>query len=128
MKFGLEYADRLSQQHSIEVMTTIVTNGSIINQEMVNTFRRYKVRPRISFEILEKIQNKQRGQYDKVCKGIDLLCQGDVTTMVRSMITPENVNLMSQMIQQLHDRFPKIRTVLFDPIISNETFADPAIE
>ena len=125
VKFGLEYADKRSRQHGIRMMTTIVTNGSVINQEMVDTFRRFDVRPRISFEILEEIQNKQRGQYDNVCHGIDMLCQGDVTTMVRSMITPNNVELMPQMIQQLHDRFPQIKTVLFDPITSSKTFASP---
>jgi radical SAM protein with 4Fe4S-binding SPASM domain len=125
VKFGIEYAASRACQQGIEMMTTIVTNGSLINKDMVDTFRRYNVRPRISFEILENIQNKQRGQYDNVCCGIDLLCEGGVTVMVRSMITPDNVLLMSQMIQQLHDRFPKIKMVLFDPIISNVTFSNP---
>ena len=125
VKYGLEYANERSHRHGIKMMTTIVTNGSVINQEMVDTFRRFDVRPRISFEILEEIQNKQRGQYANVCRNIDLLCHGGVTTMVRSMITPDNVELMSRMIQQLHDRFPQIKTVLFDPITSSETFATP---
>ncbi len=125
VKFGIEYADMRSRQQGIRMMTTIVTNGSVISQDMVDTFSRYDVRPRISFEILEEIQNLQRGQYANVCRGIDMLCRGGVTTMVRSMITPDNVELMPQMIQQLHDRFPVIKTVLFDPITSAETFADP---
>lgn len=124
LKFGFKYADHKARQQNIVMMTTVVTNGSVINQEMVDTFREYNVRPRISFEILEEIQNKQRGQYHNVCRGIDLLCQGGVSTMVRSMITPANVELMPQMIQHLHDRFPRIKSVLFDPIISNETFSD----
>ena len=125
VKYGLEYADERSRQHGIRMMTTLVTNGSVINQEMVDTFRRFDVHPRISFEILEEIQNKQRGQYANVCRGIDMLCQGGVTTMVRSMITPDNVELMPRMIQQLHNRFPQIKSVLFDPITSSETFAVP---
>ena len=125
VKFGLEYADIRSKQHNIKMMTTIVTNGSLINQEMVDTFLRYNVCPRISFEILEEIQDKQRGQYNNVCCGIDLLCKNDVNTMVRSMITPDNVELMPKMIEQLHERFPKIKTVLFDPITSSDTFANP---
>lgn len=126
VKYGLEYADERARQHGIEMMTTIVTNGSVINEDMVETFRKYNVRPRISFEILEEIQNKQRGQYAQVCRGIDMLCKGGVTTMVRSMITPDNVELMPQMIQQLHNRFPSIVTALFDPITSGETFASPS--
>lgn len=124
VKFGLEYADMLAQQHHIKLMTTIVTNGSRINGEMVDTFRRYHITPRVSFEILEEIQNKQRGQYDKVCRGIDLLIEGGVRPMVRSMITPDNVEFMPLMIEKLHTRFPEVKQVLFDPITSKEIFCN----
>ena len=40
------------------------------------------------------------------------------------MITPDNVDLLPQMILQLHERFPKVKTALFDPITSGEIFAD----
>lgn len=124
LKFGLEYAAQLAEKHSITLMTTVVTNGSCITQEMVDTFSKYNVMARVSFEVLENIQNKQRGQYGKVCKGIDLLSECTTTPMVRSMITPENVELMPEMIEQLNNRFPKIKTALFDPITSNETFCE----
>ena len=124
VKFGLEYAGKLAEQHHFELMTTLVTNGSRISPEMVETFRKYRVTPRVSFEILEEIQNKQRGQYDKVCCGIDLLIEGGVQPMVRSMITPDNVASMPLMIEQLHRRFPEVKQALFDPITSKETFCD----
>ncbi len=126
LRYGLEYGDELASKHSIHLMTTLVTNGSIVDEEMVEVFRRYGVRVRVSFEILEEIQNKQRGQYENVCRGVDLLCQGGVETMVRSMITPDNVNLMPLMIERLHERFPQVHIALFDPITSSETFSDPA--
>ena len=105
----------LSKKHNIELMTTIVTNGSCITLDMVETFKRYNVQARVSFEILETIQNKQRGKYNDVARGIDLLCEGGVSTMVRSMITPDNVALMPQMIEELHNRFPQVKIALFDP-------------
>lgn len=125
VKFGLEYADGLSKQHGIKMMTTIVTNGSKINEEMVETFSRYHVAARVSFEILPEIQNLQRGQYDNVCHGLDLLKNCTTSPMVRSMITPENVALMPKMIEELHSRFPHVKYALFDPITSKETFSDP---
>ena len=124
VKYGLEYGGSLAKRYGFELMTTIVTNGSRITGEMVETFDRYNVKPRVSFEILESVQNRQRGQYDRVAAGIDLLSQCQNPPMVRSMITPENVELMPAMIEELHRRFPKVTAALFDPIKSRETFND----
>lgn len=127
VEYGLEYGDMLARRHGIELMTTIVTNGSRITERMVEAFNRYNVRVRVSFEILEAIQNKQRGQYKHVVEGIDKLSQGQNPPMVRSMITPDNVELMPEMIEELHRRFPHVSMALFDPITSNATFHDVEI-
>ncbi len=124
VRFGLEYADTLSRQHGITMMTTIVTNGSRISDEMVEIFSKYNVQVRVSFEILEDIQNKQRGQYQHVCEGLDRLAKCTTPPMVRAMITPDNVHLMPIMIEELHNRFPHVKSALFDPITSNYTFND----
>lgn len=124
LRFGLEYAGQLAETHNFELLTTIVTNGSRITREMVKTFSRHRVRVRVSFEILEDIQRKQRGAYEAVCRGLDMLSQGDVKPMVRSMITPDNVCLMPQMIETLHRRFPYVKEALFDPIISADIFRE----
>ncbi|MBO5919779.1 MAG: radical SAM protein [Bacteroidales bacterium] len=122
VKFGLEYADMLSKEHGIRMMTTIVTNGSRITEEMVEVFSRYNVMARVSFEILPEIQNLQRGQYENVCRGLDLLKNCTTLPIVRSMITPDNVSLMPRMVEELHNRFPHVKQALFDPITSNEVF------
>ncbi len=124
VKFGLEYGAQRAKEQGIELMTTIVTNGSRITDDMVETFSRYNVMARVSFEILEHIQNKQRGQYQNVCNGIDKLAACTTPAIVRAMITPENVALMPAMIEELHNRFPHIKAALFDPITSNETFCE----
>ena len=124
LRFGLDYAGQLAGVHGFELLTTVVTNGSRITPEMVDVFSRHRVRVRVSFEILEDIQRKQRGSYEAVCRGLDLLSQCSVKPMVRSMITPDNVRLMPQMIETLHHRFPYVNEVLFDPIISSDTFRE----
>lgn len=126
LKFGLEYGGMLAERGGFELMTTIVTNGSRITEEMVEVFDRYNVRVRVSFEILEPVQNMQRGQYDRVAAGIDMLSRCSNPPMVRSMITPDNVELMPAMIEELHRRFPRVSAALFDPITSRETFCDVA--
>ena len=122
LRFGIEYAHTLSQTQNIEIKLEIVTNGSILSEEMLQIFIRYKVQLRISFEVLEDIQNKQRSKYNKVCKTIDRLSKADLYLEIRSMITPLNVRRMKEMVQTLITRFPAINTYMFDPITDKHTF------
>jgi len=125
VKFGIEYASILAKKQGIELFFGLITNGSILNRDILDTLSRYKVMPRISFEILEEIQNKQRGQYDKVCQTIDKLIENGVSCEVRSMITPDNVMLMEEMVREILNRFPAIYSYYFDPITDPRTFSAP---
>lgn len=122
LKKGLEFASDVAKRQDITLFTTIVTNGSQLTAEMVETLRRHNCLVRVSFEILPDIQALQRGQYENVCRGLDLLAEGGVNHMVRSMITPDNVNRLVEMIETLRGRFPAVKSVLFDPITSSHTF------
>ena len=127
VKFGMKYASALAEKQEIKLFFGLITNGSILNRDMLDTLYRYKVMPRISFEILEEIQNKQRGQYDKVCQTIDKLIENGVSCEVRSMITPDNVMLMEEMVKEMLNRFPAINSYYFDPVIDAKTFFAPEI-
>lgn len=127
VKNGLIYAAKLATKNNIQLHTTIVTNGSRITNEIAECLKKYNVLVRVSFEILPEIQQRQRGQYDNVCYGLKLLEDYGVNHMIRSMITPDNVLLMEKMIEQLHIKFPSIRSVLFDPITSSHTFNDISV-
>lgn len=120
--YGLDYADRLAQSQGITMMTTIVTNGSLITDQIARTLKQHNVLVRVSFEIIEEIQQKQRGKYADVCRGLDTLGRHGVRTMIRSMITPDNVRLLPVMVKAVHERFPFVHEVLFDPITSSDTF------
>ena len=122
LRFGIEYAYTLAQAQNIEIKLEIVTNGSILSEEMLQTFIKHKVQLRISFEVLEDIQNKQRGKYNKVCKTIDRLSEAGLYLEIRSMITPLNVRRMKEMVQTLITRFPAINYYMFDPITDKHTF------
>lgn len=123
VKSGIEYAMSLAKSQGIKLFHTIVTNGSRITDEMAEFFKRNDVLVRVSFEILKDIQMAQRGQYEEVVKGLGILARNGTKHMVRSMITPANVNRLEEMIETLHQNFPEVKNVLFDPITSAETFS-----
>jgi radical SAM protein with 4Fe4S-binding SPASM domain len=125
IKFGIEYASTLAEKQGIDLYFGLITNGSILNKDILDTLSRCQVIPRISFEILEEIQNKQREQYDKVCRTIDELLENKILCEVRSMITPDNVMRMEEMVKEMAERFPAINCYYFDPITDAVTFSDP---
>lgn len=125
VKSGLEYAAKLAEKYDIKLYTTIVTNGSKLTDEIASILKKYNVLVRVSFEVLPEIQALQRGQYDSVCKGLKILEAHDVNHMIRSMITPDNVGLLECMVEEIHRKFTKVRSVLFDPITSSQTFSEP---
>lgn len=124
VKDGLEYAASLAAQQGIKLITSIVTNGSRITDEMVETFSRLRVAPRVSFEILPQIQNLQRGHFDEVKAGLVKLERCTIPPMIRSMITPDNVELMEEMVEEVHKSYPAVRHLLMDPITSASVFDD----
>jgi radical SAM protein with 4Fe4S-binding SPASM domain len=124
---GIEYADTLAARQGIKIYHTIVTNGSMLNSDMARFLKEHDVLVRVSFEILPEIQALQRGQYDKVERGMQILTQEGARHMVRSMITPDNVCLMEKMVEELHKKFPFVKNVLFDPITSSATFSNEEI-
>ena len=126
VKYGIEYASALAEEQKIELYFGLITNGSVADEDMLEVLFRNKVMPRISFEILEEIQNKQRGQYAKVCQTIDKMLNKGIKCEVRSMITPVNVERMEEMVLEMTRRFPGIDRYYFDPITDADTFSDPA--
>lgn len=124
VKYGIEYAHERAKAQGIALMLEIVTNGSILSEEIVKTLVRYQVGVRISFEVLEDVQHIQRGRYDKVCQTIQSLTEANLYLEVRAMITPLNVERMEEMVAVLIERFPGIGYYMFDPITDRSTFND----
>jgi radical SAM protein with 4Fe4S-binding SPASM domain len=120
--YGIEYAYALANAQGIDLTIEIVTNGSIINENMLEILGKYNIQVRVSFEVLEDIQNLQRGQYDKVCETIEKLTDANLHLGLRAMITPFNVDRMEEMVATLVDQFPGISYYMFDPITDKNTF------
>ena len=58
VKHGIEYADFLASRYGFSLFMTITTNGSIMNDSIMDVLSQYGVLPNISFDILEEAQNK----------------------------------------------------------------------
>jgi radical SAM protein with 4Fe4S-binding SPASM domain len=126
LKFGLDYAYDRADRENIRLETQIMTNGSILTDEMISFFIQHNIRICVSFEILEEIQNKHRKNYQLVLKNIAKLVNAGLRPSISSTITKESVALQSKMFSTMLDRFPEIAGINFDPVLAPELFTSPA--
>lgn len=126
VKHGIEYAHRLALQHGFHLQTTLTSNGSIMNEDIISTLQDYQVYPNISFDILEEAQNKHRRHFEQVCHTLDVLCQHNCIPLVIATITPDTVHRLEEMFDFIDWRFPKISAMSFEPVISSAVFETAA--
>ncbi|HPF64936.1 radical SAM protein [Lentimicrobium sp.] len=123
VKKGIEYAGKRAGEQGFRVDITLITNGTVMNDEMAGFLKMHRVLPNISFDILEDVQQKQRGHYEKVMATLDCLIRSGHEPSVNATITPENVGRMDQMADRMFRRFPAVKSMIFEPVVDPHTFA-----
>lgn len=122
----VEYIHEVADATDYKYNIGLVTNGSLITSEIIDYFTEKKVDMAVSFEILPDLQNKERGNYEKVAANIDMMLERGFPFGIRTTFTPESVARMCQMIEEVHPRFPKLRKVVFDVVLAPALFESPA--
>lgn len=122
VKYGIEYASELASKHGFMILMTLITNGSIMNEEIITTLKKYHVLPDVSFDVLEDAQNKNRRLFNLVCDNIEMLCQHELVPSINATITPDTVERMEEMVVYMKDRFPNVMNMVFEPVVSNDVF------
>ncbi len=126
VRFIIEYSnERVMQMGFRGIDINIVTNGSIFTQEMIDVIKKYKIPVSISFEILEDIQNLQRGHYEKVSENIRWIISEGIRPQLRACITKDNISLMKRMIEEVLEKFPGTREVMMEYVTDPERMTDP---
>ena len=93
-KFIVEYGSERAKAMGFKPLEiTLVTNGSIMTQEMIDTIKKHKIIVSVSFEILEEIQNLQRGHYDVVSKNINRMIAEGIRPALRACITLRSLSI-----------------------------------
>jgi uncharacterized protein len=123
LKFALEYSDSLARNQGFNMKYILMTNGSLLNDSIIKYLKKYKVNVCVSFEIIEEIQNRQRGQYDRVAANISRMIELGLTPFLSSVITVHNVELMEQMVDTVNKLFPGIKYMNFDPVADPDAFS-----
>ena len=123
VQFGIEYTNELAGRFGFPKLSySVVTNGSVLNDNILETFKKYNVAVSVSFEILEQIQKLQRGNFEKVSQNIKQLINNGIHPQLRSTITKENVNLMRGMVDEVLQVYPGTRELMMEFVTDEESF------
>lgn len=125
IKQTVEYIELVSAGKDYKYELGLVTNGSLITPEIVEYLKRKEINMAVSFEILQEFQDMERGSYNKVAANIDMMLDMEFLFGIRTTFTPESVRYMTQMVEELSQRFPRIKKVVFDTVLSPEIFQTP---
>lgn len=125
IKQTVDYIEQVNATGDYVYNVGLVTNGSLITPEIIDYLQSKKVDMAVSFEILERLQNMERGCYEKVAVNIDMMLDKGFSFGIRTTFTPESVNCMCEMVEELSNRFPKLKKVVFDTVLSPDLFPTP---
>lgn len=122
---SVDYIKKVNRDKNYRYDIGLVTNGSLITPEIVDYLQAKKVNMAVSFEILQRLQDKERGSYAKVAANIDMMLERGYPFGIRTTFTPESVSCMVEMIEEVTTRFPKLKKVVFDVVLAPSLFPTP---
>lgn len=118
------YAREREQITGRKLTLSIATNGSILTQKIISDISRYDIRMSFSFEILEDIQDRQRGAYNKVHENLRKLIEVGLGERIflRTVITPLSVDRMEDMVDKVMKEYSSVSGVIAEPVMGADNF------
>lgn len=116
--------ERSAAAYRRRVDVVLVTNGSLLDDEICRFLLDHNVRVRFSFEILPDVQARQRGKFEAVDQSLKRFCALGGRPSVRSVITSANVGRLSETVERLARVYPGVGDLWCDIVTSPNEFAD----
>ena len=99
-------------KHNIRYRAYIITNGSLINESIVNKFKEYKIKScQITLDGLGEYYNDSKNYYlkcynfDTIINNIKLLIENKITVSIRLNYSNNNYDTLLQLIEYIHNEF-----------------------
>lgn len=121
------YAEQVAKEQGITLHLSLTTNGSVMDEQMLEFLKEHQFTLQISFEILPDVQRKQRGNYERVAENLKRLTEMGINNYVRSTITEENVDRIPEMVDYCHEQFPLVKKISCQQVVDPTYFTTTEI-
>lgn len=119
---GITRIRELESLNHVLVDIYIITNISQITDQKITFCQQNNVRITASFDILEAVQNRQRGGYDRVFSRLKKIDESALKYQIQATIMPDSVDLLSDMIVDVAHNFPSAQGIVFEMMRGGEVF------
>lgn len=117
------FAEEQAANNNITLKKQLSTNGSILTPRMVEFYKEHKFELQFSFDVIPKVQNEQRGQFDKVSTNLKLLGENGIKCRIRSTVTHLNVDKMTEMVELCHREYPNVKHLTCEHVVDPNYFS-----
>ncbi len=125
VKNAILYAKESASVRGFRLRISLITNGSILTDDIVGFLIDNEINVSVSFEILPEIQNLQRKNYELVSGNILKLCSAGIPVQLNSTITKANVERMTEMLQTVTHEFPEVKNLMFEYATGEALYDSP---
>lgn len=122
LKPSLEKAMALIEKRSAPCPISLVTNGSVCHDGIIQFCLAHHISLSVSFDILEDVQNAQRGCWQEVSANINRFAEAGIDVALNTVVSNDNVRRMTEMIAHLVSHHPLVRKVSFKTLITKDYF------
>ena len=123
---AIEYAKERAGLKGFALHVAMITNGSLITEDVAAFCKENNVSVGVSFEVLKELQELQRAQYERVHNNIRLLYEHGVRVLINSTITPASVDRMADMAMTVMREYPYVAQYTVEPVTSAGLFENAA--
>ncbi len=122
---AISKARELTAERGLKLYISLITNGTLLDDDKIQFLKDYDCPIGVSFDVLEDIQNSNRGKYNTVKRNIKKLLDNDMKVMINSTIIPSSVNRITEAVETVIREYPGLAQYTVEPVTGTELFGNP---
>ena len=107
-------AESLAEKHGCRIQFSLVTNGSLLNKQILDYLELHRFKLFFSFEITEDLQKSQRGVWEPVRSNLLEVLRRDISCTVKSVITRRSMARQLEMAECAIRELAGVRRITFN--------------
>lgn len=122
---AIAYAYNLARQKNIRLHLSVITNGTLVTEDIIAFLKRHNCSVGVSFDVLEDIQSRNRGKYVIVRNNIKSLLGSGLNVMINSTVIPSSIKRLTEIVREVVREYPGVSQFTLEPATGISVFGTP---